>query len=236
MNFIIGAGGFAKEVAWLFYEAFQTVGKNQNICAFVVGDDSKETGLKIHGHPIIHESEFIELTRNKKANIYIGIGDGETRKKIVEKHKKNNPDHIFPPLIHPSVIYDKRPGVVEIHEGAIICAGCILTTDIVINSFAQVNLNWRIQHDKSRGAHFWQGRHWRSLLYRDKRIHHRKHQNLPTRYRWSRRNRSAQHIIAGNLCRNSCKDHLIHENIDAAPWIYRMERRTRSSPPSECNP
>jgi sugar O-acyltransferase (sialic acid O-acetyltransferase NeuD family) len=152
MNFIIGAGGFAKEVAWLFYEAFEASRANNGIYAFVVDDESKEVGLAIHGHPIINESKFTEITKNTEANIYIGIGSGELRRKIVEKHKKNHPGHKFPPLIHPSVIYDKRPGAVVFHEGAIICAGCILTTDIIISSFTQINLNCTIGHDSRIGA------------------------------------------------------------------------------------
>lgn len=151
MNFIIGAGGFAKEVSWLFNEVFGTSENKQMLSAFVVGNESKEAGLKVHGCPIIHESEFYEITKDKEVNIYIGIGNGALRKKIVETHKKNHPKHKFPPLVHPSTIYDKRPGAIEINEGVIICAGCILTTNIIIKSFVQINLNCTIGHDSTIG-------------------------------------------------------------------------------------
>ena len=53
---------------------------------------------------------------------------------------------IFPTLIHPTVIIgDKR--FVEIGEGCIICASCIITTYIVIKDFVTLNLQCTVGHD-----------------------------------------------------------------------------------------
>jgi len=49
-------------------------------------------------------------------------------------------------LIHPSVLIgDKR--FVEIGEGCVICAACIITTNTVIKNFVTLNLQCTVGHD-----------------------------------------------------------------------------------------
>jgi len=142
--FIIGAGGFGREVLEIL--------KDQNKVKSVWGihgflDNKKEThGKKINGFPVIGD---FSLLKNKK-NIYcvVAIGEPEIREKVVGKVSKMGVK--FPPIIHPSVI---RSEFVELGEGVIICAGCILTTNIILKNHVIINLNCTIGHDARIGKY-----------------------------------------------------------------------------------
>ena len=56
----------------------------------------------------------------------------------------------FPTIIHPSVLIgDKR--FVQIGKGCIICAGCLITTNIVIKDYVTLNLMCTVGHDTTIG-------------------------------------------------------------------------------------
>lgn len=147
MNVIFGAGGFAKEVSWLYNELIISDKSTSPIDALVVDDESNQIGGDIFGAPIISESDFFIAASNTKCNIYIAIGNNKIRKEIQNKCKDKIKNAKFPALIHPSVCFDKRPGAVSIGDGTIICAGVILTTNISIGEFVHINLSCTIGHD-----------------------------------------------------------------------------------------
>ena len=61
-----------------------------------------------------------------------------------------NPNVIFPSIIHRSAILQDE-GTIRVGRGAVIAAGCILTTDITIGDHVLVNLNTTIGHDVNVG-------------------------------------------------------------------------------------
>ena len=77
-------------------------------------------------------------------SLVIAVGEPELKKKI--RNKYTNPFIDFPTLIHPSVIIGDKDSI-TIGEGCIICAGCILTTDIIIDNFVTFNLMCTVGHD-----------------------------------------------------------------------------------------
>lgn len=136
--FIIGTGGFAKEVFFLIRET-----NLYKFKGFV--DFSKEKYLTIgqNKYPIINEDIF--LLNYKKSNIAFGVGRPYLLKKLSEIYKDfNNPN-----IIHPSFIGDKEN--IKMGKGNIITAGVIFTTDITIGSFNVFNLNMTIGHDANVG-------------------------------------------------------------------------------------
>ena len=68
---------------------------------------------------------------------------------------------------------DTRDGAVHISDGAIICAGSVITTDVTIGRFVHVNLDCTIGHDTviddyctlSPGAHVSGNVHFHSGVY-----------------------------------------------------------------------
>ncbi len=75
------------------------------------------------------------------------MGNPIIRKKIYEKIKTKLNKAFFLNIIHPSVVFDTRNNKIKMGIGNILCAGSILTTDIIIKDFALINLNCTIGHD-----------------------------------------------------------------------------------------
>jgi sugar O-acyltransferase (sialic acid O-acetyltransferase NeuD family) len=147
-TFIFGASGFAKEVEWLIYEINNLSEQNFSVHGFVVHDSEFEQDKIINGIEIISESIYFEKYHNADVhNCIIAVGSGALRKRIFNKISSKKT--IFPNLIHPSVLMDKR--FVEFGEGLIICAGTILTTNIILGKFVQINLSTSIGHDSNIG-------------------------------------------------------------------------------------
>ena len=129
---LIGAGGFAREVK-------AHLGDYLMKC-FV--DDSywKENDDNIYPLSSFDPSIYEAL---------VVIGDPNARKNIVERLPKSTKYFSF---IHNSV--QILGNDVFIEDGSIICAGCILTTNIKIGSHAHLNLHTTIGHDCEIGDYF----------------------------------------------------------------------------------
>ena len=135
---IIGSGGFAREVLTLINDI-----NAQNPTYEIVGFVDSDKSLTIHGLPVIGNDEEVNQTK-EPLSLVIAVGDPKVKAKI--KTKYNNPLISFPSLIHSSVIVGDKSSV-EIGEGCVICAGCILTTDIRIKDFVTLNLMCTVGHD-----------------------------------------------------------------------------------------
>lgn len=136
--FIIGNGGFAKEVLFLIKEVFGTI---ENFGGFIDYKPQKSI-INCMGQEfsIIDEDYFLSNS-NKNSELFIGIGDPKTITKVVKKFEGFN----FPNLVHPNVVRETIS--VTLGRGNIITAGCVLTVDINIGSFNVFNLNTTVGHD-----------------------------------------------------------------------------------------
>ena len=133
--YIIGAGGFAKEVYSLLkdfgiYEITGFIDVNPNSDSLTIGNDTI---------PIIDEDIF--LSDYKNVSVCIGTGYPNVIKKIIKKYQ----NFIFPNIIHPSFIGNKDS--ISMGYGNIITAGVIFTTDIKIGNFNVFNLGCTVGHD-----------------------------------------------------------------------------------------
>lgn len=147
MNFIFGTAGFAKEVDWLIEDLYQNGGFDYRVNFFVSEDNSALIGSKINSKLVLSESEFFKKYGREEHNCFIAVGNPELKKKIVYKIRSSSKNVRFPNLIHPSVSFDKREKKIILGEGNIICAKCVLTTDIIIQNFVHLNLDSTVGHD-----------------------------------------------------------------------------------------
>lgn len=131
--YIIGSGGFSKEVYFLIKSSTDFKVKG------FVDKHSGEIEFNNYSIPIIEEDYF--LSHFKDVNVCIGIGSPMIITKVFDKYK----DYKFPNIIHKSVICDYEN--LKIGKGNIITAGCILTTFINIGNCNIFNLNTTIGHD-----------------------------------------------------------------------------------------
>lgn len=136
--YIIGAGGFGREVAWLV-ERINEVKPTWNLKGFI-DDNEARWGTYEDGYEVLGGTEF--LINQSDVYTACAVGSAKVRQQIIEKLKGSNIN--FATLIDPSVILSKR---VEIGEGTIICAGTILTVDIKIGNHVIINLDCTLGHD-----------------------------------------------------------------------------------------
>ncbi|MGL5596184.1 MAG: acetyltransferase [Cetobacterium sp.] len=134
--YIVGSGGFAREVAWLI-EDINEKKPTWEIMGFI-DENEDNIGKELNGYKVLGNLEY--LNKQEKSYVTIAIGTGEVREKISDKIKK----HEFSILIHPSVMLSK---FVNIGEGTIICAGSIVTTNIDIGNHVIINLDCTVGHD-----------------------------------------------------------------------------------------
>ena len=138
--YIIGAGGFGREVAWLV-ERINETEKIWDLKGFI--DDNKDIwGIMEDDYPVIGGCDFFETIQHD-VWVVCAVGSAKVRKKIIEKIEQYTHVH-FGTVIDPTAQISKR---VTIGEGTIICAGNIITVDIAIGRHNIINLDCTIGHD-----------------------------------------------------------------------------------------
>ena len=138
MFYIIGSGGFAKEVLLLLK---QTKGSLSDFGGFI-DLSPKSSFIYCLGKEcqILSEDFFLKNQDQEDTEVFIGVGDPKIIEKIISKYDEFN----FPNLIASNVIIDES---VKLGVGNIIASGCIFTVDINIGSFNVFNLQATIGHD-----------------------------------------------------------------------------------------
>lgn len=138
--YIIGAGGFGREVAWLV-ERINEIESTWNLKGFI-DDNTAIHGSLQDDYSVIGGCDYL-MNITQEVWVVCAVGSAKIRKKIIEK-LKNYANVKFATLIDPSVMRSDR---VDIGEGSIICAGTIITVDISIGSHVIINLDCTIGHD-----------------------------------------------------------------------------------------
>jgi sugar O-acyltransferase (sialic acid O-acetyltransferase NeuD family) len=135
---IFGAGGFAREVAWLAEQAW---GDRVEL-SFVV-DRADFLGDAVNGIPV---QLLSELRPDVDSRCVVAIGDPARR--MVAADAFGAAGFVPTCLVHPRAEMSRW---VEVGEGAIVCAGNIVTTNVVIGRHAHINLGCTIGHQASIG-------------------------------------------------------------------------------------
>ncbi|MCL2116609.1 MAG: acetyltransferase [Methanobrevibacter sp.] len=139
--FILGAGGFGREIL----DFFTDLGREKDVLGFL-DENSQIKGEIINNKTVYHTSQLNEYNP-EDVKLVCGIGiPSKSRTKIIEKTKKMGFE--YETIIHPSVMISKW---VEVGEGTVICAGSILTTQIKIGNFSIINLACTVGHDVTIG-------------------------------------------------------------------------------------
>ena len=135
---IVGGGGFGREIKCLIddinkvEDLYELVGYFDDSEDVVVNNGMKYLGKIIELNDVAYDLELV-----------IAIGDPQTKERVL--NVINNDKISYPNVIHPSVI--KSDDEVIMGNGNIICAGTILTCNILIKDFVTINLNCTIGHD-----------------------------------------------------------------------------------------
>lgn len=144
---ILGASGFAREVAWLIKDINRQT-PTWNFLGYV--DASPErVGQPCGDATVVGDDSFLEQYPDE-LHVVIGIGRPPIIARLRQKLERL-PHLRFPNLVHPTVLWDRDRMALGV--GNIICAGNIFTTDIRIGSFNICNLASTYGHDAVIGDH-----------------------------------------------------------------------------------
>lgn len=143
---ILGAGGFAREVAWVFSEENQDRQK-WKVLGFV-DDNPKFEGASLCGLPVLGTFAWLEKNMAKNFQVIVGVGNPSTRRNLADRATALG--FTFCTVLHPSAQLSRW---VEIGPGTIVTAGCILTTQIQVGAHALINLGSTVGHDAVIGAY-----------------------------------------------------------------------------------
>lgn len=138
--YIVGAGGFGREVAWLV-ERINLVKPTWDLLGFIDDNPQRHSG-ETDGYPVIGSCDYFTEER-EKCWVICAVGAPKARGQIVDR-LSCFPNVKFATLIDPSVLLSER---VQIGEGSIICAGSVLTVDIKLGRHSIINLNCTVGHD-----------------------------------------------------------------------------------------
>ena len=136
---IAGASGFGREVQWLAEQIAESRG-GIPLAECFVDDDARRIGTMVNGLRV----KTLEQAHADHADaaLAIAIGSSALREDVARRAAALGAS--FVTLVHPRV---ERSKWIEIGEGTIICAGCILTTNIRIGAHVHINLDCTIGHD-----------------------------------------------------------------------------------------
>ena len=135
---IYGGSDFGREVAWLIQECGDARVSYQVAC--FIDDDEAKQGKLPNDIPVM---ALAEARRSfPRARVVGGVGNPKSREFLMSK--ASDAGFGFATFIHPRV---ERSRWIEIGEGTVICAGNILTTNIVLGRHVQINLGCTIGHD-----------------------------------------------------------------------------------------
>ena len=130
---VYGGGGFAREVAWLAEACGHEV-----VC--FIDDDPSKIGRTLNDIRVLSIEEAASAFTD--AHVAAAIGSPKTRETVTLRAEQHG--FRLATLVHPRV---ERSRWVTFGDGAVICAGNILTTNITIGRHVQINLDCTIGHD-----------------------------------------------------------------------------------------
>lgn len=135
---VYGAGGFAREVAWLVDQCAEGGAPFSGVG--YIDDAEGPPDRVLNGLPVMTLAQAV--ARWPRAGVVIGVGDPTIRRRLLERAEAAGLSSAT--LIHPRV---ERSRWVEVGRGSVVCAGTILTTNITLGIGVQVNLDCTLGHD-----------------------------------------------------------------------------------------
>jgi sugar O-acyltransferase (sialic acid O-acetyltransferase NeuD family) len=137
---IFGAGGFAREAAWLARRCEEVFSDGTTPVCFVGQADDIARGM-VNGLPVLDAQSAKQRFPDSRA--VCGVGHPALRARLAAEATAAG--FAFATLIHPRTEYDET--TVSIGEGTVICVGSSLTTNISLGRHVQINPGCTIGHD-----------------------------------------------------------------------------------------
>lgn len=145
---IVGAGGQARDAAWLVAE-LAARGAALSFVGFIVSDLSK-VGARDSSAQILGDLNWLDGERAKADGLVLGIGSPSARLRVSEELSRAHPRLDWPSLIHPSAIYDRSSA--KLGRGVMVAAGATGSVNLQLDDFSLVNIGVTLGHEAHLGA------------------------------------------------------------------------------------
>nr|UXE41682.1 GDP-perosamine N-acetyltransferase [uncultured bacterium] len=143
---IIGAGGNAREIAAIVRDVTDSGQGNFKFVGYVVSD------LKAIS-PLDSRDELLgdfECVRSSLVDaIAMGCADPLTKLRLSAQLSQHVPNIDWPVLVHPTALVDRS--TVQLGRGVIVCVGAIVTVNVTIGDFSQLNFGCTVGHEAQIG-------------------------------------------------------------------------------------
>jgi sugar O-acyltransferase (sialic acid O-acetyltransferase NeuD family) len=137
---ILGAGGFARELLWVFREANDD-NPQWDVLGFV-DEDKGMYGKIICDLPVLGGFDWFKGSDRRNIRVLSGVGSTLAKQHLANESKKLGLE--FCTLVHPEA---RMSQYVSIGCGTIITAGNIITTQVCIGDQVTINLGCTVGHD-----------------------------------------------------------------------------------------
>ncbi len=141
--FIIGCGGFGREVADVV-DAVNAAASTWNLVGFADDSPSEADLARVTARGSTVVGGLDSLRSMKPAHFLIGIGSGAVRRRIDSELTALG--WSAPELVHPTASMGAE---VSLGDGTILCPGVRLTTNITTGRHVHLNLNSTVGHDST---------------------------------------------------------------------------------------
>ena len=149
--YILGAGGFGREVAFIISEYLKRKQEfEQNSSVKLIGfidDDPNKKNKEIAGLPVLGDFEHFRFKNTKESFFVCSIGNVNLRKKLINQALELGLKP-YNPVLFPNVVCSQFNAI---GKGTVICPSCVLTVDIVIGDHVHIHSDSTIGHDVAIG-------------------------------------------------------------------------------------
>ncbi len=142
---IVGAGGFARELAWLLRECNEAAGSERFHMAGYTVSDLAKLGPHDSRDAVLGDFDWLDAHRDRFDAFALGIGAPAARDRVATELAARFPEKEWPALRHPSVRYDAAS--CTLGPGSVLCAGVIATVNVHFAAFCLVNLACTLGHE-----------------------------------------------------------------------------------------
>lgn len=142
---IVGAGGQARDTAWLLRELADS-GAAVSCVGFVVSDTSKLTS---RDSDVLGDLSWLERQAKNVDALAMGIGSPRARLALAHELSSAFPRLEWPTLVHPRAVFDRAS--MKLGRGAMIAAGVHGSVNIELEEFALINIGVTLGHEATIG-------------------------------------------------------------------------------------
>ena len=143
MVFIVGSGGFSKQVI----EIIEKLNKNEKKYKLLglIDDNESLVGSNVMGYEIVGNTDYLKgFSEHNEIFGVIAIANWKVRQSLEKKLTAVN----WLNLIHPSAIVSDYT---QMGEGNIVCAGVVINPECRIGSHCHINIGTTMGHDIEMG-------------------------------------------------------------------------------------